>query len=104
MGGVCRTHPTRRLKMQPGIRFRLKQGNLLIDADFEGAKSGVTALYGPSGAGKTFVDVHLDIGCPLWARITRQSCGELNPLPGLPVFALIKNVAVSLGASNIPCP
>lgn len=47
-----------------------------------------------------FVDVRMDIGCPLWARITRQSCQELNLQVGLPVYALIKSVAVSLGPSN----
>ncbi len=47
-----------------------------------------------------FVDVRLDIGCSLWARITRQSCLDLNLKPGQSVFALIKSVAVSLGASN----
>ncbi len=52
--------------------------------------------------GTAFVDVHLDIGCPLWARITRQSCRELNLSPGTPVFALVKTVAVSLGAQAIP--
>ncbi len=44
--------------------------------------------------GLPFVDVQLDIGCPLWARITRQSCLELNLKNGQPVFALIKSVAV----------
>ncbi|MBN2420160.1 MAG: molybdenum ABC transporter ATP-binding protein, partial [Deltaproteobacteria bacterium] len=32
-----------------------KQGNFTVDVDFTGAESGVTALYGPSGAGKTSV-------------------------------------------------
>ncbi len=43
------------------------------------------------------VDVRLDVGSFLWARITRQSCRELRLAPGLPVFALIKSVAVSPG-------
>jgi molybdate transport system ATP-binding protein len=50
--------------------------------------------------GGAFVDVRLNIGRSLWARITRQSLLELNLRPGLPVFALIKSVAVSLGPSN----
>ncbi len=37
------------------IRVARKQGDFLIDASFEGAKSGVTALYGQSGAGKTSI-------------------------------------------------
>ncbi len=50
--------------------------------------------------GNPFVDVHIDIGRPLWARITRQSLFELNLKPGQSVFALIKSVAVSLGPSR----
>ena len=37
------------------IDITRKQGDFLIDASFTGAGSGVTALYGPSGAGKTSV-------------------------------------------------
>jgi len=37
------------------ITVRRRQGDFHIDASFEGAASGVTALYGPSGAGKTSV-------------------------------------------------
>jgi molybdate transport system ATP-binding protein len=50
--------------------------------------------------GGPFVDVRLNIGRSLWARITRQSLLELNLRPGQPVFALIKSVALSLGPSN----
>ncbi len=37
------------------ISITHKQGNFCISAFFRGAESGVTALYGPSGAGKTSV-------------------------------------------------
>ena len=37
------------------IRIRRNQGNFTVDTSFCGAPSGVTALYGPSGAGKTTV-------------------------------------------------
>ena len=47
-----------------------------------------------------FVDVRMDIGRSLWARITRQSLLELNLKPGQSVFALIKSVAISSGPSN----
>jgi molybdate transport system ATP-binding protein len=43
-----------------------------------------------------YVDVRLDVGCCLWARITRQSCTALDLQVDKPVFALIKSVAVSL--------
>jgi len=41
------------------------------------------------------VDVHLDVGCPLLARITRASRRDLGLAPGLRVLALVKSVAVS---------
>ena len=40
------------------------------------------------------VDVLLDIGSPLWARITRKSCERLTLREGSPVYALIKSVAL----------
>jgi molybdate transport system ATP-binding protein len=48
--------------------------------------------------GEPFVDVRLDIGRPLWACITRQSFSDLKLKTGQPLFALVKSVAVSLGA------
>jgi molybdate transport system ATP-binding protein len=43
-------------------------------------------------------DVALDIGAPLWARITRRSARELALAPGSEVYALIKSVAIDRGA------
>jgi molybdate transport system ATP-binding protein len=40
------------------------------------------------------VDVLLDIGAPLWARITKRSQRELNIAPGRIVHAMIKAMAV----------
>ncbi len=37
------------------IHVTRRQGDFLVDAAFEGAEPGVTALFGPSGAGKTSV-------------------------------------------------
>jgi molybdate transport system ATP-binding protein len=48
--------------------------------------------------GLSFIDLHLTIGCPLWARITRQSLLDLDLKSGQAVYALIKSVAVSLGS------
>jgi molybdate transport system ATP-binding protein len=45
----------------------------------------------------TLVDVKLDIGCPLLARITPNALAKLGLKPGMPVFAIIKSVAVSHG-------
>lgn len=41
------------------------------------------------------VDVMLDVGVPLRARVTRAACDELALKPGLGVFALIKSAAMA---------
>lgn len=40
------------------------------------------------------VDVQLDIGVPLWARVTRRSVSDLGIAPGRKVHALIKAIAI----------
>ena len=50
--------------------------------------------------GGALIDLRIDIGCPLWARITRQSFLDLEIKPGQQVYALIKSVAVSLGGGT----
>ena len=45
----------------------------------------------------SLVDVRLDIGCPLLARITPQALRDLDLRAGQQVFAIIKSVAVSHG-------
>lgn len=40
-----------------------------------------------------FVDFQIDVGAPIWARITRHSAEELKLRVGDPVVALIKSVA-----------
>ncbi len=41
------------------------------------------------------VDVRLDAGCPLWARVTRRAVHTLGLEPGRSVHAMIKSVAVA---------
>ena len=50
-----------------------------------------------TGSG-SLVDVRMNVGCPLLARITPLAVQELDLKPGQPVFALVKSVAVSCGA------
>ncbi|WP_246804287.1 molybdenum ABC transporter ATP-binding protein [Desulfosarcina cetonica] len=52
-------------------------------------------------SGGYYVDVRLDIGVPLWSRITRDSFQELGLESGQPVYALIKSVAVLLGGGDL---
>jgi molybdate transport system ATP-binding protein len=40
------------------------------------------------------VDIKLDIGVPLWSRITRRSMNDLGIAPGMRVFALIKGTSI----------
>jgi molybdate transport system ATP-binding protein len=65
---------------------------------FRGA---ITEIGDGSGAQ---VDVLLDIGTPLWARVTRYTARRFDLRPGLEVYALIKAVAIdrhSLGRTTI---
>jgi molybdate transport system ATP-binding protein len=47
------------------------------------------------------IDVRLDMGAPITARITRKARNELALAPGQHVFVMIKSVAISRGASQI---
>jgi len=47
------------------------------------------------------IDVLLDVGAPLWARITRRSVHDLGIAPGREVFALIKSVALDRHALGL---
>jgi molybdate transport system ATP-binding protein len=47
-----------------------------------------------------WLDVHMDIGCPLTARITARSRQTLALSAGMQVFALVKSAAVSRGHLN----
>lgn len=53
-------------------------------------------LNGP----EDWLDVHMDIGCPLTARITSRARHTLALVPGKQVFALVKSAAVSRGHLN----
>ncbi len=49
---------------------------------------------------ESLVDVRLNIGCPLLARITPAAKADLKLVPGQHVYALVKSVAISRGNSN----
>lgn len=40
------------------------------------------------------MDILLDVGSPLWARVTRKSCDRLNLEKGKDVYAVVKSAAV----------
>jgi molybdate transport system ATP-binding protein len=62
--------------------------NISILNRFQGTVREIETGEGPQ------VDVLVDIGVPLIARVTRRSIHELGLAPGTPVWALIKAVAV----------
>ena len=59
---------------------------------FEGTVSEIAA--DPEDPTGSQLDVKLDIGVPLWARITRRSAHDLGVAPGRRVHALVKSVAI----------
>jgi len=89
-----------RLDLAPGtaIRVRLRARDVAIaltrPADisilnvFPGTITEVGAGDGP------YVDLKLDIGAPLWARVTLRSARDLKLEVGRQVFALVKAVAI----------
>ena len=87
------------------VRVRIPARNVAIAlappgrTSFQNIFPGQVEAIQDSGA--AFMDIQLNIGCTLWARITRQSCLELGLKPGLSVFALIKTVAVSPGRLSV---
>jgi molybdate transport system ATP-binding protein len=104
-GGTLRVA---RIDAPPGaevrVRIRARDVSLALTrpADisvlniFEGTVREVAAdPDDPSGAQ---LDVRLDIGVPLWARITRRSARDLGIAPGRRVHALVKSVAIDRGS------
>jgi molybdate transport system ATP-binding protein len=45
-------------------------------------------------AARAQIDIRVDIGVPLWVRITRRSVHDLGLAVGSPVFALIKSTSI----------
>ncbi len=64
------------------------QDGLSVLNQFQGVVAQIADDDGPH------VDVLVDIGTPLWARITRRSAYRLQLAPGAHVHALIKSVAI----------
>ncbi len=62
-------------------------------------------VTGMHESGPAAMDIELDIGLRLWARITRRSATDLGLKPGREVYALVKSVAIdrhSLGLAQPP--
>ena len=82
-----------RIRARDVVLATEKPAHLSIRNAFAGK---VIELAPPRGAQ---VDLKLDIGSTqepvmLWARITERACQELQLAPGMPIFALVKSVAL----------
>jgi molybdate transport system ATP-binding protein len=78
----------KRVKGMLEVKVRRRQGNFMINAAFVIEKSGVTALFGPSGAGKTsIVNMVAGLSRPDAGRIVLNgrclfdSAGDINVPP-----------------------
>ena len=107
-GGVLRVSG---LDLAPGtaVRARIRARDVAIatvrpsDLSILNVFPGRVAEMHPSGA--AVMDLQLDIGVKLWARITARSAHELGLAPGREVYALVKSVAIdrhSLGLVRPP--
>ncbi len=77
------------------IRVRARDVTLALEAPRDistlNVLSGKIVALAPAAGPQT--DVLIDVGAPLWARVTRKSAAELALTPGKPIYALIKSVA-----------
>ncbi len=91
------------------VRARIRARDVAIATSPPQDLSILNVFYGriaemiPSGAAA--MDLQLDVGVRLWARITARSAHELSLAPGREVYALVKSVAIdrhSLGFAEPP--
>ena len=83
------------------VNLRIRSRDVAIALDPPGRTSILNVLPGTvveiapeEGAQAPQSHVLLDVGAPLWARIMRKSVEDLRLVPGSPIYALIKAVAV----------
>lgn len=96
-GGVLKMHCPGSLK-DAAIRIQIPAHQVAISLEpprqssfqniFSGLIEDIESREGP------FVDLRMNIGCPLLARITARACADLNLACGQRVFALVKSVSV----------
>jgi len=88
-----------------GVRVRISARHVAIALTLPEKTSFQNVFFGPIeqvvDLDAVFVDIRLDIGCSLWARITRKSYQELDLRPGKRVYALVKRVSIAIrGATS----
>jgi len=105
-GGVLRV-PLAGLALGRDVRIRVRARDVTLSSIrpeglstlniFEGT---VMEIGGDAEPGP-LVDVRVDIGVPLWARITRRALHDLGLAPGKTVYTLIKAVAIDHGSLGL---
>ncbi len=105
-GGVLRV-PLAGLALGSEVRIRVRARDVtLASAKPEGLSTlnvfeGTVIEIGGDAEPAPLVDIRVDIGVPLWARITRRALHDLALAPGKPVYALIKAVAIDHGSLGL---
>lgn len=96
-GGVLKT-PRFKVTEGSAVRVRIDPRDVAISLHHPSEISIQNIFPGTIGSisenGGGMVDVELDIGCPLLARITPRAKKELDLKVGRQVFALVKSVAI----------
>ncbi len=80
------------------VRVRIEAANVILALDRPtglSVRNCLPAKIVHLRADGDLVDVQLDIGCPLHARITGQACLDLRLRPGMSLYALIKSAAIA---------
>lgn len=102
------TVPRLELPVGAGLRVRVRARDVSLalspprDISIINVLRGIVAEVGADSGAQ--IDLRLDVGAPLWARVTARSFRELGLAPGTTVYALIKAVALdrhSLGRTGI---
>ncbi len=105
-GGVLKV-PLSGLALGRDVRIRVRARDVtLARARPEGLSTlnifeGTVIEIGGDAEPGPLVDVRVDIGVKLWARITRRALHDLGIVPGSRVFALIKAVAIDHGSLGL---
>jgi molybdate transport system ATP-binding protein len=89
-----------RIAARPGAELRLRIRARDVSLALA-APAGLSILNvipakvrGVHAAAGAHVDVELDAGAPIWARITARSAHDLGLVEGMPIFAMIKAVSI----------
>jgi len=105
-GGTL-TVPLADLEIGARIRVRIRARDVTLARKRPEDISTLNVFHGKiaeilgGGSGDALVDVRVDIGAPLWARITRRSLHDLSLGIGDEVYALIKGVAIDHGSVGL---